>query len=498
MIQTMTFNGIDMSRYFRVIDVKKPIGNDRSISVDDAPSIGVTIQEIKRGPKVHVVKFELRTRSEIEMEQLKHELAGIFNVSDPVKVTYSNEPDKYYLAIPTDDVSPSNIAKWLQHAEITLLIPDGVAHSLTYKEINSPQSETAEKMVFSITNNGTVPAYPIITVRNNAENGYIGLVNAHSALELGNKEEADTESFKRSELLFDYRDNAILSGFSRADKNSAINNDSMQNLNSTLSTVSVWNRYHVELKTRASMVGNNAGSLTWTIPVDSAGETGSLNDYIWWRQVFWLGASNQYGFMKVSVSDTEGNFLYGVETYKRAQGLECEYNFMASNGRGGFNTLKRWKFTGTHHNHHNPFNHTRGWSDLKRNDDKVTVFWWGTYPVFTVPEIKGKKSAKIHVTIGAIGNKPLVSHMYLDSILYRKDFVSVTRDIPNRFMPGSNVTIDNETDTVYIDHIPHNDQIVDGSEWLEIPPGNSQLEVYVSSFVRNKPTVSIKFEERWL
>ncbi|HEM3578350.1 TPA: phage tail protein, partial [Streptococcus suis] len=41
-------------------------------------------------------------------------------------------------------------------------------------------------------------------------------------------------------------------------------------------------------------------------------------------------------------------------------------------------------------------------------------------------------------------------------------------------------------------------EVVDGSQWLTIPPGTSQLELYVSSFVRNKPTVKIEFEERWL
>ena len=40
-----------------------------------------------------------------------------------------------------------------------------------------------------------------------------------------------------------------------------------------------------------------AGSLTWDIPADSSGATGSLNDYIWWRQIFWLGATNQYVFV---------------------------------------------------------------------------------------------------------------------------------------------------------------------------------------------------------
>ncbi len=44
----------------------------------------------------------------------------------------------------------------------------------------------------------------------------------------------------------------------------------------------------------------------------------------------------------------------------------------------------------------------------------------------------------------------MVSHMYLDGLYYRKDCYQ-TRDIPNRFTIDSNVVINSEDDTVYID-----------------------------------------------
>lgn len=502
MTKEMTFNGVDMSRFFRITDIIRPIGNKRSVSTDNAPLLGVNIQQVKRGAKEHIIKFDMKNSDVMALEQLKHELAGVFNVLEPVKIVYGDEPDKYYIGMPVDDITPDNLTRWFQRSEFKLLIPDGVAHSSTYRTFNSATAATAssEKMLFNLTNNGTERAYPIITVKHNAENGYIGLVNQNTAFEVGNREEADTETVKQSELLLDYRDTSILTGFSRATKNVAVANDTSQKYVGTANTISVWGRQHIQLANRGAVTPgyNSAASLTWEIPVDSAGGVGSLNDYIWWRQIFWLGAANQYGFIKVTVSDASGQFLYGVETWKRSQGLECEYNFLASNGKGGFNILKRWTFTGTHLDHHNPFNSTRGWSDIKRNDDKVQVYWWGSYPTFTIPEIKGKKSAKIHVTLGAYGNRPLVSHMYLDSIMYRKDFVSVTKNIPNRFPIGSNVVINSEDDTVYIDGIAKAGEVVDGSQWLSIPPGKSQLELYVSSFVRNKPTVTIEFEERWL
>ena len=82
--------------------------------------------------------------------------------------------------------------------------------------------------------------------------------------------------------------------------------------------------------------------------------------------------------------------------------------------------------------------------------------------------------------------------------MYRKDFVQVSRDIPNRYAMGSTAVINSEDDTVYIDGIAKTGEVVDGSQWLSIRPGESKLEIYFSSFIKKKPTVTIEFEERWL
>ena len=493
----VTFNGVKLSRYIRVTDVISPIGNDRELTLSENLSIGATVTKMRRGVKEHVIKFDIDTKDAREREELKHVLAGIFDVEKPVKITYSNEPYKYYLGIPHGEVTTERVTRWFNRSEIKLIIPDGVAHSTTYRRFDNG-TVSSDKIVFDLVNDGNVPAIPIVTVKHNAENGYIGIVNQTGALELGNPEEADTEVVKQSEVLFDYRDSKITNGLTASAKNVAILNDTSQNLVGTVGSVDWSGRKHLFLQNAGGTTGNNAGSLTWNIPNDSVGGVGSLHDYIWWRQVFWLGATNQYGFIKLTVSDTNGKFLYGVETLKRAQGLGCEYNFMASDGAGGFKMIKRWTFNGTHEDSQNPFNEPRGASDLKRNDDKVRVYWFGGYNDFVIPEIKGRKSAKIHVAFGAIGNKPLVSRMYLDGIYYRKDFVPVTKDIPNRYSMGSNVIINCENDSVTVDGLERIRDIVDGSTFPVIPTGNSQLEIYNSSWVKKKPTVTVEFEERWL
>lgn len=494
MTNTVTFNQFDLSKIIHITDVERDVGNERSITTDDAPMIGVNVQEVKVGPKVIRVGFVLQGTN---VETAKHELASVLNVDTPKKLTFTDEPDKYYLAIVRGGVSIKNVVKWFQKGSIEFLVPDGVAHSTAYRKFETVKMEN-NKLVIEVENKGTTPAYPIITLDHKATNGYIGLVNSVSAFELGNKEGYVTDPRLRSESLLKYRDNNITAGLAAGRRNQAILNDVSQSLDGTLGIVNVWDRPHIHLTGVGRGANNHAGSLTWDIPADSFGNRGSLNEYIWWRQIFRFGRYDQLGFIKVMVSDEQGRFLYGVESIKRETGAKCEFNFLVTNGQGGFKLVNQWEFEGEENPATNPFDPQRGWVDLERRDDIVRVFWFGGYPKFRVPEIAGKKSAKVHVALGAFGDREWPTHMYLDGIEYRKDMVSGNRAVPNRFSAGSTVVINSENDSVQVNGIDSVVDVVDGSNWLSIPPGKSTIELYLSSFAGEKPSVKVEFEERWI
>lgn len=495
---TMRFNKTDFRDLIEIHDIQRDIGNNRSISIDYAPRIGVSIQQQNIDAKYIKVDFSIWSK---DRNTLKHKLAGIFNVDGAKKLIFSDEPDKYYLAMPIESISMQETSGRRSNGSIKFIIPDGVAHSSAYKNFNSDanaQSAT-DKMVFDLVNNGTVEAFPIIKVKHNAENGYIGVVNNNSAFEVGNREEADTETVKRSEVLLDFRGDKIAQGLTQAVKNSSVTNGS-ENLIGTSEIITTGSKKRVKSREQFSGIYNKSYStgLSWEIPADSTGQKGSLNDYIFCKLVYQLDSIAQCGFIKVTVSDTNGQFLYGVETYKRYKGLYCGFNVFATDNKGEYNFLKCFDFDSSSDRNKNPFALSRGQFELKRNDERVQVYYNGSQYDFIVPEIKGKKSAKIHVTIGAFHGKTIIPHLYLDELMYRKDFVQASRDIPNRYPIGSNVVINSEDDTVYIDGIAKAGEVVDGSQWPSIPPGESKLEMYFSSFIKKKPTVTIEFEERWL
>lgn len=495
-VVTMNFNKTDLSELIEIHDVRRNIGNNRSIATSYTSTIGVNVQQQTIDAKFIEVEFSIWSK---DRNTLKHKLAGIFNVSSAKKLVFSDEPDKYYLAMPIESISMQETSGRRSTGSMKFIVPDGVAHSSTYKSVTEPISAT-DRLVFEVNNEGNVDAYPIITIKNNSENGYVGIVNASGALEVGDREEADIGTVKRSEVLIDFRDDRISNGFERATKNKAVTNDNGENVVGTSEVVTVWNEKHIRLKNQATQgkYGNYATSLSWDIPVDSAGEVGSLNDHLIGKINFTTNSINQYGFIKVTISDTNGQFLYGFECFKQKQGQDCQFNTLRSDGKGSYYFLKRWNFICTSDSKQNPFTSSNGRFELSRNDDKVHIYYNGSYHSFTVPEIKDRKSAKIHVMLGSYYDKPQPEHMYLDELMYRKDFVPTIGDVPNRYPIGSTIIVNNEEDTIMVDGINKFGDRVHGSSWIKLPLGKSRLEIYTSSWVQKKPTVSINFEERWL
>lgn len=498
-MDTVIYNNHDLSEVIKISEVIRPIGNERNVTTNDAPFLGVNVQEVRTGPKKIKIKFAVQRKTARDTELAKHALATILNTDKPVRIDISDEPDKYYMGLVIGSVDVDNVARWLQKGEFEILVPDGVAHGTTYRRFDNGQ-EQPDKVVFNLVNNGNVPAFPVVTVKNNAENGYIGLVNTSGAFEVGDREEADTGIVKRSEVLIDFRGDRISDGFARATKNKAVTNDNSENVVGTAELTTLWDKKHIRLRdqTTSGKYGNYATSLSWDIPIDSSGAVGSLDDYIIGRQIFVSNAANQYGFIKITVSDTNGQFLYGIETFKRTKGQDCEFNVFGSDGKNSYYFLKCLNFTGISDSKLNPFTSSRGQFEIKRNDDRVHVYYQGSVYSFIIPEIKSRKSAKIHVMLGAYHDKPILAHMYLDELLYRKDFVPTIGDVPNRYPIGSNVVLNSENDTVTVDGLEKIVDVVDGSSFLTIPPGNSQLEVYCSSWVKTKPTVKVEFKERYL
>lgn len=244
MTVTMSFNDYDLSEWLDIRDIRRSVGNNRLLLTDDAPYLGVNLQDVRIGAKVIEVDFAIWSR---DRNWVKHELARIFHVDEPKRLTFSDEPDKYYLAMPTEGIEMQEGVGRSSEGTVTFLIPDGVAHSSSYRRVEE-QMNYVDKSVIDIRNNGSVEAYPIITIKHYEENGWLGLVNRYGAMELGDKAEADAVTVKKSEELFNYHSGNLNDLTTAGVRNLASLREGEQNLTGTFEIVEVWGRPHLKLR----------------------------------------------------------------------------------------------------------------------------------------------------------------------------------------------------------------------------------------------------------
>lgn len=486
MIQ-MIFNGIVLTKYGKITKGFSPLnGANYDVTLQDFVGDGSYFVRKRSTAKTLVVPFFMGYKSIEDYDALQSAL----NVDGPSMLTFSNLPDRYFNAMPVGDLDYQEFKNNNGFGKITFIIPDGVSHSTSYIRFTD-YTISGDKVIFTLQNNGNKPALPIIRIKNSSENGYVSIVNQTGAFAMGDEETIDSETREYSLRPFDYSDSGtkIADGFAKGAKNVAILNDTSQTLDNTLYIGPLWGRDHLALSGTVPPTGVHAGSLTWNLPAD-----GSLYDKIWWRQIFWTGGENTYGFIKVMVSDTDGKFLYGVESIKRSRGTEVEYNLLVADGQGGYQKTKFAKtFEATPSDQKNPFNQNRGWSDIIRNDDELLVYWFGSHIPINCPTLKGKKSAKLHVALGSMQGKPLVTYMFVDGIKYTKNNAYLP---PNPYGAGSEILINMENKTIAIDGVKKLNEKIQGSKFLTVPKGTSKMEFDFSTWIESKPEISISFEER--
>lgn len=92
----------------------------------------------------------------------------------------------------------------------------------------------------------------------------------------------------------------------------------------------------------------------------------------------------------------------------------------------------------------------------------------------------------------------MITHLYLDSFVYRKDYVNKEEDIPNRFRKGSILEVDMAKGKTYVDNLPALNELTYLSEPFSIGTGDTEIDIYTSSWTRTDPTIEITWKERFI
>lgn len=486
------------SNLFVVNEVQRPIYSvENTVEsngnlVNGSQLLASKISESKINMLVTLISDVLNDHNSIK--QIEEVLKKYLPYRALAKISFSDDPDWYYLGKLDGDASINVIDENLGTLNLTFLVPDGIKHAVNPKGPYTATLGTDGRYSVTVVNEGNVNAPITMTATMNAENGYIGMYTDYGITEIGNKEEDNTEDYVDATTLINTDD--PLSVFKRYTGSNPENSSEVSNSGSA-STRIINGRKHMYL----SDVGTNNGkwhgaSYVYDFPPDGTGNIGGVNAYTYFNAPFWAGVMGQVGQIQVHFATADNEFICGFHLSKSdSKGNRGAYYMRYRDSATSIKTFKSATFTTSHLNNENPFNLPRGDCDMRKRGAEITFYWFGGYPKITVPYLATKKVAKIYLNLYTLSSYPKMSYFDFRKITLSNDSAAYNRDIKNRFQPGSVVKMTGADSKVYVNDMPKLTEKVDGSNLFMIPPGETTIYFQCSDWCTAPPTYKIEFTE---
>lgn len=171
----MIFNERDLSQFLKVKSIERNILPPQSIDRNKIPNKrGSKFIRLNQDESTIKVNILIKDNSEQEIRNKVRQIASILYSTEPKKLSFFDEPDKYYLAILDGESNIDDLYR-LKSGTLTFLCTDPIAYGKTVEEplINSN----------TFINNGTAHAYGSINIDINAETPTLEVMHVES----GNK-----------------------------------------------------------------------------------------------------------------------------------------------------------------------------------------------------------------------------------------------------------------------------------------------------------------------
>lgn len=426
-------------------------------------------------------------------------LMTVLNVSEPKRLTFGNLANRYFLALPDGKVEFEMLGENAGRGTITWLIPDGVSHSVDTKIVTASVIDGI--LTANVNNNGSDVVWPTYRINNNDENGWNGIVHSGGILEIGKREEADGQDYQQSETFLDTN---TFVGDGWSNWSGTYTPDSRFDLSGTLAVSGVAGQKGLRKATTGANTGLfNGGCKVYTLPADSEGEVGAKNFYAWWDTFFWAEKMGQTAVQDIifwSGNEIIARWLV-LKTDKTGNSAVARASY--SDGNGGIKSVPGYNFSfkSSHLDKENPFNQNRGSMDFRKEGEALRFYYSGKYQEVRVPALKDKKITRVSIALANVGKRDgnqYVTHNAVKEFQIRKLKVDKWRDVPNRFGAGSEIVIDTETASIYVDGLPANDEAVNPPLFALLKPGGNTIEFYQSDWSQSTPEVTVEWKERYL
>ena len=482
------YNGYMISDYMIINSIDRGIGAPRT---NNLKKLGTARGEQYIGytsvsPRI-VMKFTLISN----LVEKRRELAGIMEVSEPARLVFSDEPDKYYMAVPDKEITFDDNRRY-GTGTITWVVPDGLAHSKTTKQFTATKNASGI-LELSINNEGTADVPIDYTVVHNHDNGFLGFVSDRGVLQMGKIQEVDLTPYAQSEVLID------TNTFDDWERDTSVHPENYGKMtDGTLIVENVSGQNLLQLGDGGTNSNLHGGMVSIDIPPDSEGIAGATNWYCYFNAWFETGRVAQVSSMSVNFLDENDNLIFCYIIEKNALTSNTAHVMM----RVGGNSIKTFfdENFAPHNAYygHNMFDWSRGHCDIIKEGDKLSGYWYGTRYSISVPELKDKVCKKIQLYIGQYGTYEMTTGSGFRSISFQKTNVEKWADNPNRYSNGSTVEIDGKEGKIYTNGILRMDDEIKGSQYFLAPPGQSKIQIYHSSFSVPEPDVTAEIREAWI
>lgn len=492
---SIKFNGTELSE---ILDgftgITRNIGSGWTNAMNAKLSIGSDFIKTYVNSKTITINFLVNAKSD-GFSSVRKQLANVLNVKEPCPLIFGDEPNLVWYAIPDGDQTLDESNFFQATGTITFIVPDGIGHSTSTRGPFTATRGPDGRYSVTVTNEGNIDVPITMTATMNAENGYIGMYTDYGITEIGNKEENDKENFVSATTILN------TSNFSEFTRYTGVNPENAEKGNTGTAGVvneNGTNYFHL------SNAGTNNGywhgaSYVYDFPADGTGHVGAKNVYCYFNAVFWAGLMGQTGQFQVLFADANNHLVMGYDIYKNdTKGNSGVWTPLAGDGKGGVKQLRTIVFTTSHLDTDNPFNKPRGHCDIYKNGDILRYYWFGSYPKFTVPELKDVEITRCYINFyqyGARSGNQLMRYFDLRNMMIRNDSAEAIRNIKNRYQPKTKVKMTGANSKVYVNGLPKLSEKVDGSNLFTIPPGETTIYFQCSDWCTTPPTYQIEFSE---
>lgn len=489
--------------------------------------------------RVIVVGYQLTASSNEAFRKAFNCLNSILNVED-AELIFNDEPDKFFTGTPSAmaDIEPGRNAVT---GEIEFLCLDPFKYSIEEYEV-VPSID--QGLGFLVDYRGTYKSYPTLEAEfyheeetgedgeseqeltGNGDCGYVAFFNGNGKIiQLGDPEEADTESYAKSQTLVN---KTFVKSTSWGASSKALwkTNSGITSANTVVQSgaMGLAHSYNTTAPDTFYLKAANYGtgpnyhgpSITRILPADKSGHIGAANFTLTYKQKMCIGDEKNdtvqrglFQVLLVSGSGASRRIAAGVSIYKGSTGKTAKLRFFVNNKK-----VETIEIDLSYHNKYFGANRAENKkkkikaittvksSSITRSGSKITFNIGGIKRTFLDDAAADTEVKEITFTLSKYADKAPLAYNGIYWAKFVKNNCETWADIPNKFSANDIVTADCKDGEIYLNDSRAPELGALGNDWEDftLDPGQNQIGIAYSEWVEDNcaPQFKMKYREVYL